>query len=428
MGNDNRQPRTSTKNPAAAKVNQASAAEGEPKNIGEAILRIYAAVPYIRKRGTMGSGKGYRYVRDTDVIAAVRNPMIANKVILTGPHEIKNRTLTEISTGGGSKMFRCDAEYLYRLEHVPSQTTKDVWVNAEGADSLDKGSNKCNSAGRKYALLLGFNITTGDDPDQFDEQGHFGGPSEDEDDHTGQEPPQQSQPTTVKPASNGQKAEPKKEAAKTETKQEPKAGSHLPANGKELHERLTDYGAKLAKSGVCAAGELVAHVTQTGVKAGYPVDMNLWEPVAISAAVEWVKTFEADKRAAKAEPKQEPKKEEPKAEPTKPDDKFNVLKNSGTASEAAKPAPAPTQAPAATTPAPAQAQAPAQTGPTAAERYAKRIAGMNASNKKENLDAFRAKYSEDKEMTAEQIGELEKTYWKNVERVTGKKLAETART
>lgn len=78
---------------------------------------------------------------------------------------------------------------------------------------------------------------------------------------------------------------------------------HLPADGKELHRRLRDYDAKLASQKLCPVGALLAHVTQSGVKAGYTANMTEWVGPAIQFAVEAVKEFEQSLRAGKAEPR-----------------------------------------------------------------------------------------------------------------------------
>lgn len=70
----------------------------------------------------------------------------------------------------------------------------------------------------------------------------------------------------------------------------------LPTNGAELQRRLYDYDARLAKQGVCGAGELVKHVVQAGVKAGYEADLATWSGPAISLAVEETKVFETRAR------------------------------------------------------------------------------------------------------------------------------------
>lgn len=380
----------SKKQPAATKTDAAplKAGDSAPKSLTEAKLRVMTEVQYIRKRGKMSNS--YSFVRDTDVIAALRGPMIENGIALTGPHEIRNRSLVEISTGGGKKMFRADAEILFRLKFAPTGEVEDVWAIGEGADNLDKSSNKCMSAARKYALILSFNLTSGEDPDQFDEEGKFGGGEHGDDGDGKQEPPakaQSSKPTTVPPKQ--EKSEPPK--------------STLPADGKELEKRLREYDGKLAAQNLGKAGDLVAYVIAEGDKAHYNADLSSWSGSQIQFAVDATKAYENMVRTPKPDA---PKAEElktapaPATEPPKQEQKKEA------------PTPAPTGTP--TT----------ASGPTPEERYTKRIAGMGASATKENLDKFREKYSADKDMSAGQRAELEKCYWQNIARVTGKPAPE----
>jgi hypothetical protein len=67
----------------------------------------------------------------------------------------------------------------------------------------------------------------------------------------------------------------------------------LPANGVELQQRLYAYDSQLAKQGVCRAGELVKHIVQAGVKAGYEADLATWSGAAIQLAVNETKAFES---------------------------------------------------------------------------------------------------------------------------------------
>lgn len=93
-------------------------------------------------------------------------------------------------------------------------------------------------------------------------------------------------------------AQPKKAVAgKVEPKEEkPAARGALPADGRELAQRLRDYDDKLAKQGICEPGALVQHVTQEGVKAGYGADLTSWSSAAIEFAVEATRQFEASQR------------------------------------------------------------------------------------------------------------------------------------
>jgi hypothetical protein len=74
------------------------------------------------------------------------------------------------------------------------------------------------------------------------------------------------------------------------------APPNAPANGAELQRRLHDYDARLAGQGLCKQGELVKHVVQAGVKAGYDPDLSTWNGPAILLAAEETKAFEAELR------------------------------------------------------------------------------------------------------------------------------------
>jgi hypothetical protein len=95
-------------------------------------------------------------------------------------------------------------------------------------------------------------------------------------------------PAAARPAPKPEPA-PRKPAAKT-------AVHTLPANGEELKRRLHDYDARLAADGVCKKGDLVKHVTQAGVKAGYGADLATWSGSAIGLAAEETKAFEVEAR------------------------------------------------------------------------------------------------------------------------------------
>jgi hypothetical protein len=98
-------------------------------------------------------------------------------------------------------------------------------------------------------------------------------------------PPNQSAPTPQRPAAK-------------------LSSSTMPASGEELQKRLYDYDARLASDGVSARGELVKHVVQAGVKAGYDSDLATWSDPALHLAVEETKKFEAAARQHKSRAKE----------------------------------------------------------------------------------------------------------------------------
>jgi hypothetical protein len=83
-----------------------------------------------------------------------------------------------------------------------------------------------------------------------------------------------------------------------------KASPAMPADGIELQRRVHDYDARLASQSICQPGELVKHIVQAGVKAGYAVDLATWSGPAIVLAVEEARAFEARLRQQKRERKE----------------------------------------------------------------------------------------------------------------------------
>jgi hypothetical protein len=89
---------------------------------------------------------------------------------------------------------------------------------------------------------------------------------------------------------------PAKPQAATEVSRPARA---MPANGAELKERLTAHDARLAREGVCKAGDLLRHVQEAGDKAGHGKDMATWNAAAIQLAIEQTKAFEGSQRKAR---------------------------------------------------------------------------------------------------------------------------------
>lgn len=75
-------------------------------------------------------------------------------------------------------------------------------------------------------------------------------------------------------------------------KQAPKPVPALPKDGIELVRRLKGYDENLTKANRIISGELVSHVIQAGIKAGYPANPSEWSGSAIEFAVDCVKDFE----------------------------------------------------------------------------------------------------------------------------------------
>ncbi len=70
-----------------------------------------------------------------------------------------------------------------------------------------------------------------------------------------------------------------------------KAPPPMPVNGAELLSRVKEADATLVKNGKIKAGELVKHVTDCGVRAGYSFNVETWTGPAILFGVDTVKLF-----------------------------------------------------------------------------------------------------------------------------------------
>lgn len=137
-------------------------------NIYEKLNEIHKAVGYIQKGQ---DGKQYKYVGSSDVLAAVRQHMNNQNLILLPA--IQNATVKEFETKSGT------------LQIFTELTMTMTWVNAEKpeeklglpwyAQGMDlageKGVGKALTYGEKYFLLKFFNIATDkDDPDAFQDK------------------------------------------------------------------------------------------------------------------------------------------------------------------------------------------------------------------------------------------------------------------
>jgi hypothetical protein len=113
------------------------------------------------------------------------------------------------------------------------------------------------------------------------------------------EPVTKAEPTPAPaPASNSPAVEQEKKPAKSKAAATTATSRKLPANGAELHERLKKKDAEMAKAGLCQAGDLLKYVVREGDDADFGKDIEDWPEEAIQLAVESVKAFESQRKAA----------------------------------------------------------------------------------------------------------------------------------
>lgn len=155
----------------------------ENLNIFQRMAAITAELQTVAKNLTVttGNGKGYKAVSERDILDAVK-PLEAKYGVYSYPcsrRVLESQTLESEAEYSGKvtkkTTFFTRIETVYRFVNIdnPDDFIESITF-AEGIDSQDKGSGKAMTYADKYALMKGYKISTGDDPDQTgSEETHY---------------------------------------------------------------------------------------------------------------------------------------------------------------------------------------------------------------------------------------------------------------
>ena len=137
-------------------------------NIYKKLNEIHKKVGYLQKTN---SGKQYRYVGSSDVLASVRQHMNEENLILLPKVIDTNVREFETKTGTLQIFTELVMEMTWVNTDNPDETLTIPWY-AQGMDLAgEKGVGKALTYGEKYFLMKFFNIATdNDDPDKFQER------------------------------------------------------------------------------------------------------------------------------------------------------------------------------------------------------------------------------------------------------------------
>ena len=143
-------------------------------NIYQRMAAITAELQTVGKNMTVGFGKNqYKAVSERDILDAVKpletkygvysypaSRRVLESNILESENEYDGKTLKKTT-------FMTRIETVYRFVNVdkPDEFIETTTF-AEGIDPQDKGSGKAMTYSDKYALMKGYKISTGEDPDQ----------------------------------------------------------------------------------------------------------------------------------------------------------------------------------------------------------------------------------------------------------------------
>ena len=133
-------------------------------NLATKLSSIMGELGSVEKKG-FNKAQNYRFVRESDVVAALVPLLAKNKIMLRQSVVSSNREpLYQTNSGLTMWLTRCIVEFQW-LDGETGEILETVTVPGEGADTGDKGIYKAMTGAEKYFLMKTFLISTGDDPE-----------------------------------------------------------------------------------------------------------------------------------------------------------------------------------------------------------------------------------------------------------------------
>lgn len=140
-------------------------------NIYQKMAAITAELRTVAKNLNVetGNGKAYKAVAERDILDAVK-PLEEKYGVYSYPFSrdtVESARLEQTTKYGTKTVFYTRIKTIYRFVNIDDPTDyMETSSFSVGLDSGDKGDGKAMTYGDKYALMKGYKITTGDDPDQ----------------------------------------------------------------------------------------------------------------------------------------------------------------------------------------------------------------------------------------------------------------------
>jgi len=145
------------------------------KGLHAKLAEVMGAVGRIPKNGTAPAAMGaYKFVQVGDAADAIRK-LLAERGISMLPESIEE---IGIQTGGGTRgnTTTQTVRTTWRLTDGETGESSTIQSMGTGQDNGDKYSPKAQTNAMKYALLMGFLLSTGDDPEAADLSEPVAGP------------------------------------------------------------------------------------------------------------------------------------------------------------------------------------------------------------------------------------------------------------
>ena len=145
----------------------ALAMRGTKPNLWDKLSAITAEVGRVPKNGFNEFHK-YKFATESDVVEAVSKACHDHRVHISSrqkPGSVKVEPGPP-DKDGKIKGVRATVTVIVRLRNVDAPDEVEEYEFEDHADDTgDKAIKKASTGAKKYALLLGFNVATGDDPD-----------------------------------------------------------------------------------------------------------------------------------------------------------------------------------------------------------------------------------------------------------------------
>lgn len=149
--------------------------EVKTMNIFQRMSAITTECEAVAKNLTVGKGtnKEYKAVGEGDVLRAVK-PIEAKYGVYSYPckRDVIQSEYYTSKEGRSNQFIRIDTTYRFVNMDNPNEYI-DITTYGDGVDSQDKAPGKAMTYADKYALLKGYKIETGEDPDK-DASGDLG--------------------------------------------------------------------------------------------------------------------------------------------------------------------------------------------------------------------------------------------------------------
>ena len=140
----------------------------EKLSLHKKLAQVMWEADRIPKNGTAPAAMGgFKFVQVGDAADAIRKAL-AEKSVSMIPTAIEVVGETEHPTSSGKMMTTLTVRTTWTLTDGDSGETTVIQSLGSGADMGDKAAPKAQSNAMKYALLMGFLLSTGDDPEQTD--------------------------------------------------------------------------------------------------------------------------------------------------------------------------------------------------------------------------------------------------------------------